>query len=292
MTPSKNMKDWLDKRMTAVWGMGFAALGRRQRPHVTSWVDMPCQRILVVAPHPDDESVGCAGTIMRHKQAGHSVCLAMITDGRRSRALGLPASEMARRRQTEVTVVAQALGVNECLWCGLPEGDWLPAQLCQQLQPFLSRFQPDIVYAPSGLDFHPEHQRVAAALAPILPADMPVRIYQIQVPLTATLTNRVIDVSEYEALITAVLDLYQTQQGSIGTIMRLRHYTALYYGIGQYAEPFWELNGAQYQQLSTIMQLHCTSPPLRGVRYRSFTDPLAYVKGRRRRQEVARQMAG
>ncbi len=259
-----------------------------QRPSTSSWVDVPDQRILVVAPHPDDESIGCAGTMLRHKKAGHTLCLVVATDGRRSRAAGLSAPEMARRRQTEATAVAQALGVDEFIWCGLPEGNWRPDQFCQPIQPLLHRFKPDVIYAPSGIDFHPEHQQVAAALAAIVPADVLVRIYQIQVPLTAVLTNCVVDVSTYEAEITAVFRLYQTQQGSIGNVMRLRRYTARYYGLGQLAEPFWEVRGAQYRQLAAIMLLHQARQPFRGIRYRAFTDPLAYAQGWRLRYEIAR----
>ena len=38
-------------------------------------------RILVLAPHPDDEVFGCAGAIMRHVAAGDSVRVAVVTDG-------------------------------------------------------------------------------------------------------------------------------------------------------------------------------------------------------------------
>ena len=38
-------------------------------------------RVLVVAPHPDDEMIGCGGSIMRHTQQGNSVTIAYMTSG-------------------------------------------------------------------------------------------------------------------------------------------------------------------------------------------------------------------
>src|SRR5436190_201557 len=53
------------------------------------------QRAVVVAAHPDDETIGCVGTMVRHLASGDTVCVLMVTDGSGSRAGGLPAGEMA-----------------------------------------------------------------------------------------------------------------------------------------------------------------------------------------------------
>ena len=60
-------------------------LRRRRQP----WQPVGGQRVLVVAPHPDDEALGCGGTIMRHIASGDSVAVLIVTDGRRSRAHNL-----------------------------------------------------------------------------------------------------------------------------------------------------------------------------------------------------------
>jgi hypothetical protein len=49
-----------------------------------SMVDKPeGHKILVIAPHPDDEVIGCGGTVRLHRQLGHTVTILYLTDGER-----------------------------------------------------------------------------------------------------------------------------------------------------------------------------------------------------------------
>src|SRR5262245_2441565 len=61
------------------------------------------QRVLVLAPHPDDEVIGCGGTLYKHTRAGHAVTVVYMTDGRKGDPLlyegQLPAPEAAIRSQ-------------------------------------------------------------------------------------------------------------------------------------------------------------------------------------------------
>src|SRR3990170_3703757 len=63
----------------------------------------PGSRILVLAPHMDDEALGCGGSLHRHVLAGESVTVAYLTDGRKGdpalNALDLPADERERREE-------------------------------------------------------------------------------------------------------------------------------------------------------------------------------------------------
>ena len=85
-------------------------------------------------------------------------------------------------------------------------------------------FKPEIVYTPSRVDFHPEHQRVAYTLAKYLvekPIDpnLIIRIYQIHVPLTPVLTNLVVDTSSVVKRSIGVLKVYRSQISSINKIL-------------------------------------------------------------------------
>jgi len=286
-------KDTILSLVEGVWAFGFAIAGRFCRTPVNNWSSPGQQRVLVIAPHPDDEVVGCAGTIVQHKNCGDEVCIVYITDGRRSRALGLGPEEMACRRRQEAEAGAKSLGIDRFEWFGLPEGDWTAEQLQPPLQALMNQVAPHLIYAPSRIDFHPEHHKVATVLMTLLP-DQPVelpapliRIYQSQVPLTPVLTNLVFDTSGVRRERAAAFTVYTTQLDNIGRALRQRRYAARFYGITQEAEEFWQMTAHQY------CLLHCLPPDpwpvhtFRSLRSHSFSDPLAYLHGLSERRRFA-----
>jgi LmbE family N-acetylglucosaminyl deacetylase len=291
-SPAKDAASALAEK---IWSAGFALAGRVVRPAVRTWSTPGGQRVLVLIPHPDDEAIGCAGTLVRHTRAGDLVHLVYVGDGRQSRALGLGADEMARRRRLEACACAAALGADRVDWLGLREGEWSARELIAQLAALVDRVAPNLVYAPSRVDFHPEHHRVAHALAQVLSAaraPIPVvRIYQIQVPLTPILINLVSDVSDMTHEIAAACAAYTTQRASVAKTDRQRRYAARTYGIGRLAEAFWQVPGDRYAGLHAEPVDRWASGVFRGIGGRAVSDPWAYVRGtfeRRRLGEWSR----
>ena len=276
-----------------IWLCGFA-LGRwLARPNVRRWSSPGGQRVLVVAPHPDDETIGCGGAISLHRAAGDTVCVAFITDGRRSRAFGLEPEEMASRREQEARAAARVLDVNRVAWLGLPEGAWSDEQAERALGVLIHYFVPELVYAPSRIDFHPEHYRVACALAQALselPSDIlpQVRVYQIQAPLTSILANLVADTTSVAMVQAAALKTYVTQVASTSGALRQRRYAAAFYGVAGQAEEFWDMPLERYVALHAAGQ-GWSSGAIRGLRRFPWSDPLAYLWGREERRQIVQQ---
>lgn len=280
---------------TSIWQIGFHVVGHMRPCSARTWASEGNQRVWVIAPHPDDETVGCAGTILRHRAVGDQVHLLVVTDGSGSRAFGLNAVEMAERRQKELWAVAQLLGVQEQYWLGLPENRWEPDQLIQQLAAMWRNHPaPDIIYAPSFIDFHPEHLRVAHALAATL-TDCPspiVRVYPIHVPLTAVLTNLICDVSRLLPQIEAAIDAYTTQYYSTRVALRQRRYAAAQFRVGSLVESFWEMTASQYVTLHGTLPPRSVHAPYRGLRVLPVSDPLAYWYGRQCRRQLTAAIEG
>ena len=87
------------------------------------WADLPAitagRRILVLAPHPDDESLGCGGLIIQAVQAGLDVHVAILTDGSRSHPNSKthPAARLKSVREAEAAAAVAILGVaRDHLW--------------------------------------------------------------------------------------------------------------------------------------------------------------------------------
>ena len=264
-----------------LWGAGFW-LARLVPAHALRWRSEGGQRVLVIAPHPDDEVAGCGATILLHQAAGDRVTVLYVTDGRASRALGLDPPAMAERRRQEAEAGARALGVAEWRWLGLPEREWSEADLAGSLESILSSLAPHVVYAPSRIDFHPEHYAVARVLAErrALTAVRAVRIYQIQVPLTRVLVNLRAPIAPVRDAARRASAAYGSQETSLRGPWRLKTYAA--------AEEFWELSPQAYGKL------HAEPPPrslldtFRGLRRLAVTDPLAFVVGRGERRRLRR----
>ena len=276
----------------SLWAFGFRLAGRllRPRPRIVrpgagSGEGRP---VLVVAPHPDDEVAGCAGALLEHRRRGDRVIVACATDGRRSRAFGLGPDEMAARRRGEAEDAAGVLGV-ELEWLGIREGRWQLEELTGRLRELLRRHEPDLVYAPSRVDFHCEHERVARALAAALgdgPAPRRLRVYPVQVPLTATLANVVVPTRDLPRVRRA-LRCYVTQLGALSCCLRPRRYSAGLYRLPGPAEEFWQLDPGQYRRLHHQPPERPLVETFRGLRHYAWSDPLAYLRGLGERRRLA-----
>ena len=291
------IKRAVSRGIARCWEPGFATLRPWIRSDATGWSSSGTRRVLVLAPHPDDEAIGCAGSILKHVGCGDRVSIVIATDGRRSRVLADP-TKMSEQRRAEAAAAARLLGDVRVEWLGLPEGDWELRELQSRLETLLDDVEPHVIYAPSRVDFHPEHHRVAHALAQALdshvrvrPRTLDVRIYSVQVPLTPALANLVVDVSDVAERCHAVLRSYTSQAGSIECSYRQRRYGALLHGVRGEVEEFWELPAARYASL------HLDTPDrwpgaFRGLRSFALSDPFAYLAGQRERRRLRSAAAG
>lgn len=116
---------------------------------------------LVFAPHPDDETLGCGGTIIRKIAAGADVQLVFMTDGSRSHAALMPESKLRSLRQKEALNAAQVLGVPFESVTFLEFGDGQLSQQKEQataaISELLQRHQPAEVFIPYPLEPPPDH---------------------------------------------------------------------------------------------------------------------------------------
>ena len=275
----------------ALWTASFAILGRLRRSRVPRLAALGGQSIWIVSPHPDDEIIGCSFAILRHRMAGDRVLTIFVTDGRGSRAHGLKPEEMARERQREAAKSQSLLGLSEFEWLAFPEGGWRPADLVTSLRLLAETGEPDVIYAPSCVDFHPEHRKVARALAEFLDASglkPTLRIAQIHVPITSILVNLVASGEGLSEKARQARAAYRTQALSIDRTTRMRRYAAAFHRAGAEAEEYWQVSAGTY------VTLHAESSEnqhanFQGVRFRSWSDPLRYLRGRaERRQLLAR----
>jgi LmbE family N-acetylglucosaminyl deacetylase len=128
--------------------------------------------VLVIAPHPDDEAIGCGGAACLHAGRGDRVSAVFLTSGE----LGLkhlPREEAWRIREAEAEAAANVLGLSGVSFLRQPDwgvGDQVP-EAAAALRPVLARESPELIYLPHPDDGHPDHVAalpvLRAALAPV-----------------------------------------------------------------------------------------------------------------------------
>lgn len=126
-------------------------------------------RVLVIAPHPDDEVLGMGGTIHRLSGAGHDVTVAIVTKGW---APLFPDGQVAQVRG-EARSAAEVLGVGSLRFLDLPVTR-LHAMAEHELNATFDRLvtdvEPEMVFLPFPGDRHEDHRQVFdAALVALRP---------------------------------------------------------------------------------------------------------------------------
>lgn len=122
-------------------------------------------RVLVVAPHPDDETLGCGGTLALLRRAACTVRVMVVTDG----AAGDPlryVDDVVATRQAECRAALRRLDIDEVVFLAEPDGGCsVHAGLRRTLAQAFADFRPDWVFGPAPLDYHRDHVAVSLALA-------------------------------------------------------------------------------------------------------------------------------
>lgn len=122
-------------------------------------------RLLVIAPHPDDEILGCGGTLLRRKAEGAELGWLIVT--RMSVESGWE-SAVVERREAEVARVTHAVGFSRVFNLGLPPAqlDRVPmSELVAAVSTVFKEFEPEEVYLPHREDVHTDHRAVFDAAA-------------------------------------------------------------------------------------------------------------------------------
>lgn len=118
--------------------------------------------VLVVAPHPDDETLGCGGALLRHKSLGDSVhwLIATAMDPIRF------GTERTERRSAEIGKVASTYGFDSttCLEFPVSRLDEVPCgELVAAIGAVVGKVQPEVIYLPFPGDAHTDHRAAHTA---------------------------------------------------------------------------------------------------------------------------------
>jgi len=229
-------------------------------------IPVPAARsVLVFAPHPDDEVVGCGGTLCLHSRSGAKVTVAYMTDGRLG-SLRLQGDalvghqresfqgELVEARKAEAAAAGRLLGTGELVFLDFPEGELRRCrETVRRVADLLVASRPEVVYVPFPTDRHPDHvetARIFSAAVGEAPDGCQVYAYEVWSPLYP---NCMVDISDVAEVKRQALLEFATQIADndyVHSMLGLNAYRAAFHLKSRgYAEAFFRCSPREFRRL-------------------------------------------
>ncbi len=166
----------------------------------------PAKRILVLAPHQDDELIGCGGTILSYLKEGAKVQIMYMTDGR----YGIMNGD-ADIRKKEAEQVWKGTGA-KLVFLGIEDSHLFESNAVESIQKCIQEYQPDLIFTPWLLDQHIDHQYTTGflqkALKNLPDYEVAVAMYEVMSPLYA---NLMVNITKEFSKKKEMLEQYKSQ---------------------------------------------------------------------------------
>jgi len=155
------------------------------------------ERLLILAPHPDDEVIGCGGLIALHLREGRPVRIVVATDG--AAQGGDPAL-----REEETTRGVARLGAAQLDFLRFPDRG-LGDAAAEPIRRHLLDFRPDLILVPGPIEIHPDHLALSRVFCELIQRDETlfadlavarVAFYEVSHPLRPTALVDITEVAE------------------------------------------------------------------------------------------------
>jgi LmbE family N-acetylglucosaminyl deacetylase len=151
--------------------------------------------VLVVGAHPDDEALGCGGTLRRHALEGDEVRAIFLTSGEGG---GHGIRRPGETREREAREAAGILGIADIEFWGEPDGRLRARRaVVERLCGVIRRTRPSLLYAPHRWDDHSDHRCAARIVKQALAAaNRPVQVWHYEIWSPLERIDHVVDISE------------------------------------------------------------------------------------------------
>ena len=125
-------------------------------------------KILVIAPHPDDETLGCGGSLLKHAKNGDEINWLICTEAHSE--LGWSKSKI-QRRKTEINLVMKKYNFQNLYNLEIPAAkvDLMPiSEIAKKIGDIVNENSPNIIYMPFLNDVHTDHYIIGKVLQSLI----------------------------------------------------------------------------------------------------------------------------
>ncbi len=182
--------------------------------------------VVIISPHPDDETLGCGGTLLRHLHDGDKVNWVIVTSV--SEVQGYSKDWIGNREQ-EIKTVSSAYGFSSLYKVGIPAcsvGCDERQSLVSEINQLIKETSAEIIYLPFPGDVHTDHREVFDAAASAskwfrAPSVKRILCYEVLSETEIALTpdrlgfrpNVFVDITDYLDRKIEIMKIYQSEIG-------------------------------------------------------------------------------
>jgi len=208
-------------------------------------------RVLVLSPHPDDESIGCGGTLNKHVESGDDIFVLFLTSGEKG---GHYVSEVetARIREQEAREATAILGIQKIdFWRQSDSALRATSKLVNRLRQAIIDWKPKYIYVPHIKEMHSDHQAAARLLRASLRSlpykdDIEIRMFEVWTPLEAM--DEVVDITSHIKTKIKAIQKYKSQRQFV-------KFDEAILGLNRYRGEFHSWPGGNYAEIFLRMKL-------------------------------------
>jgi len=116
--------------------------------------------ILILSPHPDDETIGMGGTINKLSKLHHEIFLCIITDGSSNKNGD---KKKSKNRKEDCKKVGRFLGIKKIIFLDFPDTRLMEipqVEINSSIEKIITKINPDILFIPPENDLHTDHSKV------------------------------------------------------------------------------------------------------------------------------------
>lgn len=201
------------------------------------------ERLLVLAPHPDDEVIACGGLVAQHLREKRKVHIAIATNGAEQGDASLREDESRRG----VAILGEGAEIEFLGFADRALGN----DVSDRLRDILRSFRPDLILVPSPIEIHPDHVALSRAFCELIQSDRTVfadlaistvAFYEVSQPIRP---NALVDITDVAVVKWNAIEAHasQTAVRDYATYARgLNAYRSMTLpGDARFAEGYWTI---------------------------------------------------
>ena len=214
------------------------------------------RRVLVVAPHMDDEVIPCGGTLILLREAGAEIQVVFATDSSAGLPLAAAAKALTETRRSEARAVSELVGFSFAE-LGFPDGQLHKHEeaLTETLRQQIEQTSPDLIFCPFPADAHSDHMSCAAALSRAASAAAPsvtILAYEVWTPLWP---NVAVDISSVAERKKEAIALYRSQaedRDHAAAALGLNRFRGLPHRV-EFVEAFFRASPTDFARIAALL---------------------------------------